>query len=129
MKILDSALTILAEGFIYIVVPVGLIWGWVRWSRRPYPRNLPSILSLIGFTLATASALWAFSSLLYAHEIGGFLYGDPRLYRIYRCGTLLSLSGVVASVGGLWRPSSLRWFASVCSLGTFLFWYAAAMSE
>jgi hypothetical protein len=32
-----------------------MIWGLVRWFRRTQPRTLPSILSLIGFTLATAS--------------------------------------------------------------------------
>src|ERR1039458_305805 len=29
-----------------------MIWGWVRWFRRTQPRTLPSILSLIGFTLS-----------------------------------------------------------------------------
>jgi hypothetical protein len=50
--------------------------------------TLFSVLSLIGFTLASASGLLAVSSVLYAHAIGGFPFYDPRLLRIYRWGDL-----------------------------------------
>jgi hypothetical protein len=113
----------------YVGVPVLPIWGWVRWLRRTQPRTLPSILSLIGLTLATASALLAISSTLYAHAIGGFPYYDPRLLRIYRWGGLLSLAGIVFGIAGVWRPGPVRWLAPVCSLGTALFWFASAMGE
>jgi hypothetical protein len=54
-----------------------MIWGWGCWFRLMQPRTLPSILSLIGFTLATASGLLAVSSVLYAHSIGSFPFYDP----------------------------------------------------
>jgi len=104
-------------------------WGWARWFRRTQPRTVPAILSLIGFTLATASGLLAVSSVLYAHAIGGFPFYDPRLLRVYRWGGLLSLSGLVFGIAGVWRPGPVRWLAPVCSFGTLLFWFASAMGE
>ena len=37
----------------YVGLPALMIW--VRWFSRTQPRTVPSILSLIGFALATAS--------------------------------------------------------------------------
>jgi hypothetical protein len=113
----------------YVGVPALLIWGWIRWFRRTQPRTLLSILSSIGLALATASAILAVSSVLYAHAIGGFPYYDPRLLRMYRWGGWLSLSGLVLGIAGVWRPGPVRWLAPVCSLGTALFWFASAMGE
>jgi hypothetical protein len=84
--VIESVVVVLfAVGF-YVGLPVLMFWGWVRWFRRTQPRTLPSILSLIGFTLATASGLLAVSSVLYAHARGGFPYYDPLLMRIYAWG-------------------------------------------
>jgi hypothetical protein len=129
IKALESVLLVLFALAVYGGVPALMVWGWVRWLRRTQPRTLPVILSLIGFTLATASGLLAFSSVVWAHAIGGFPYYDPRLLRMYRWGGLLSLSGLVFGIGGLWRPGPVRWLAPVCSLGTALFWFASAMGE
>ena len=85
-KAIESVLLFLFAVGIYAGLPAWMIWGWVRWFRRAPPRTLPSSLSLIGLTLATASGLLAVSSVLYAHAIGGFPFYDPRLLRIYRCG-------------------------------------------
>ena len=74
--------------FAYLVGPVTLIWGWLRWSTRPKPRNIPSSLSLIGFVLASASALVGVASVVYAQIIHGFSFYDPRLMRILRWGVL-----------------------------------------
>ena len=126
---LESVLVVLVAVGFYLGLPVLTIWGWVRWFRRTQPRTLPSILSLIGLTLATASGLLAVSSVLYAHAIGGFPFYDPRLLIIYRWGGLLSLSGLVFGIAGVWRPGPVRWLAPVCSLGTLLFWFASAMGE
>lgn len=114
---------------LYAGVPALMVWGWVRWFRRTQERTVPVVLSLIGFTLATTSGLLGASSVLYAHAIGGFAYYDPRLLRIYRWGGLLSLSGLVFSIAGVWRPGPVRWLAPVCSFGTLLFWFASAMGE
>lgn len=115
--------------FAYLVGPVTLIWGWLRWSTRPKPRNIPSSLSLIGFVLASASALVGVASVVYAQIIHGFSFYDPRLMRILRWGVLLSLSGLAFGLSGIWRPSALRWHAPLCALGTLAFWIGVAESQ
>ena len=112
----------------FLVSPVMLIWGWVRWVRLPKPRTVASVLSLIGFVLATASALLAVLTTGYA-QIHHFPYYDPLLLRIFRWGVLLALCGIVFGVGGVWRPSSLRWHAPVSGLGMLAFWIMAASGE
>jgi hypothetical protein len=109
--------------------PLVLIWGWVRWSKRPKQRTVSAMLAMAGFSLAGASALLAVSSLIYGQAIGGFPYYDPRLLRIYRCGALLSLSGTIFGVGGVRRPNPLRWHAFVSAVGSLLFWVLAASGE
>jgi len=128
-KVAQPVILILYVVGIYIALPAAMIWGWVRWSRHTQPRTWPSILSLVGFALATASGLLAASSVLYAHAIGGFPFYDPLLLRIYRWGALLSLSGTVFALIGVWRPGPLRWHAATCAVGTLLFWFATAMGE
>ena len=113
----------------YFAAPVTLIWGWVRWVRHPRLKTIPSILSLIGFSLATASAVLAVSLAAYAQAIHGFPFYDPRLLRIIRCGCLLSVGGILFGISGVWRPSSLRWHAPVCALGTLAFWIIVAEGE
>src|ERR1700722_7080666 len=93
--------TLIVLGF--LVAPIALIWGWARWVRLPKLRTVPSLLSLIGFVLATASALLAVSAVAYAFVVH-FPYYDPLLLRIYRLGVLLSLGGIVFGIGGVWRP-------------------------
>jgi hypothetical protein len=83
----------------------------------------------IGFVLATASAVLAVSTVIYAHHIGGFPYYDPRLLRIYRWGALLSLTGMAFALGGVWRRGPLQWLAPVCTFGTLLYWFGAASGE
>jgi len=61
---LESVVVVLFAVGVYVGLPALMIWGWVRWFRRTQPRTLPSILSLIGFTLATASGVLAVSSVL-----------------------------------------------------------------
>jgi hypothetical protein len=92
---------------IYVSPPaamVAMIWGWVRWSKRAQRPTLISVLSLIGYTLATVSGLLAVSTVLYAHAIDGFGYYDPLLMTIYRWGALLSLLSFVFGLSGVWRP-------------------------
>jgi hypothetical protein len=106
-----------------------LIWGWVRWTRKPQQRSIFPILSLLGFAFATASGLLAVSSVMYSIGIGGFPHYDPRLLRIFRLGILLSLVAIVFGVGGVWRSSPLRWHAPASAVGTLMFWITTASME
>ena len=125
----QTLLLVLYVVLIYLALPAAIIWGWVRWSKRVQPPTLTSVLSVIGFALATASSLLAVSSVLYAHAIGGFGFYDPLLMRIYRWGALLSSSSFAFGLSGVWRPGPLRWHTPLCAIGTFLFWFGAAMGE
>ncbi len=112
-----------------LALPVIIAWGWIRWAKRSQPRNLSAILSLVGFLLGTASALLGIFTFLYSLAIHSFPHYDPLLLRIYAVGTLLSLSGIVSGIAGLWTPSAVRWHAPICSVGTLLFWFMAAIGE
>ncbi len=111
-------LTILSYG----VLPVMLVWGWVRWCKRPKLKTMPSIISLVGFILATASAALAVSSLVYAHFLHFSDGLDPVLYRMFGSGMWISFAGILFSVSGACWQSSLRWHAPVCAVGTLAFW-------
>jgi hypothetical protein len=88
-----------------------------------------SVLSLIGFALATVSESLAISTVVYAKVKGGFEYYDPSLMKIYARGTLLSIVGLALAAVGVWRPSSLRWHALACTFGTLLYWLVQAANE
>ena len=114
---------------IYLALLLAIVAGWIGWARRRTSETPFSLLSLVAFGLCTCSALLAVSSVAYAHVIGGFPFYDPRLLRIYRWGTLLSVCGVVFGIVGIWRHSRLRWYAPLCAAGMLLFWFFAASSE
>ena len=114
---------------IYGVVPALTVWGWIRWARRPKLWSFCSISSLAGFGFATASALLAMSSIIYAHAIGGFSYYDRHLLAIFRWSFLLSVVAFLLAIGGVWRRNVLRWHALTCAIGMALFWIAAATGE
>jgi hypothetical protein len=113
----------------YCAVPIAIVAGWIGWAKGERPRTVLSVLSLLGFTLATASALLAISSLVYAHATGGFPFYDRRLMRIYGWGLRLSAAGILLSIAGVARRSPLRYYAPACSIGTFVFWFVSAMGE
>lgn len=112
-----------------LVVPVLILWGWVRYFRHPTPRTTALTLSLLGLAFSTASALLALSTHLYARFIHGFPFYDPALLKIYLSGCLLSSAGILFAVGGAGRRSPLRSIAPICAAGTLLFWFLAMSSE
>jgi hypothetical protein len=114
--------------FGYLGSPTILIWGWARWLRLPKPRTIPAVLSMISFVLATASAVLAVSSIVFA-QFHHFPYYDPLLLRIFRTGTLLSLAGIAIGCSGAWRPTSLRWHAPISGIATLAFWFITATGE
>jgi hypothetical protein len=113
----------------FIGAPTLLVWGWLRWMQRPKQRTLCPNLSLAGFLFATASALLAVTSVMYSFGVGGFRYYDPRLLKIFRWGILLSLTGILFGISGVWRPSSLRWHAPASAVVTLIFWIMAVSME
>ncbi|MGA2982518.1 MAG: hypothetical protein ABSG32_01815 [Terriglobia bacterium] len=110
-------------------LPVLLAWGWVRWARQRQSRTVCGILSLIGFTFASLSALLAIFLAVYGRVIGHFQYYDPALMRIYGVGLLLSMVGFGFGISGVWKANPLRWHAPACAIGTFLYWFFLAASE
>jgi hypothetical protein len=113
----------------YLGTPTAVIWGWARWIRRPKSRTVTSVLSFIGFVLATGSALLAVVMAAYAIVIHGFPFYDPLLMRICAAGFFLALGGIVFGVAGVWRPSSLRWHAPVSGVCMLAFWMIAMAGE
>jgi hypothetical protein len=108
----------------YFFAPVLLVWGWVRWVRSPRQQTSWSILSLLSFAFATASVFCAVSLFVYSRSLGGGLehFNDPLFMKMFNCGKLLSQIGIVLGIGGMWRPSLLRWHAPACALATLMFW-------
>ena len=100
---MNQAIFVLFVIGICIALPAVMIWGWVRWMKHREPRTTFSTLS--------------------------FSFYEPALMKIYRLGALLSITAMVFGIIGLWRPSSLRWHAPVCAVGTLVFWLAAAAGE
>jgi hypothetical protein len=125
----DWTFLIAFAAIFYLGFPALLVWGWLRWRRNPQSRTISSTLSLIGFILATLSALLAVSTILYALAIGGFRYYDALLLKIYAAGGLLAIGGFVFAVSGIWRPNPLRWHAPICAITVFLYWLMMASSE
>jgi hypothetical protein len=114
---------------IFLSLPMVMGWGWVHWAKRKNSITLFSILTLIGFTLATLSESIEISIVIYARVTSGFDFYDPTLMRIYAVGMLLSFVGLIFAIVGAWRPSSLRWFALVSSVGTLMYWLVQAACE
>ena len=126
MSVLDKALWTLAFLLAYLVAPTTLIWGWMSWCRREKARTISSVLSLVGFALATASAVLGLSTIAYA-EWGGFQTNTGYLLfaKAIKTGGVLSLVSLLFSLAGLWRGSATRWQAPASAIGTLAFWLAA----
>src|SRR5262249_42244988 len=52
----------------HLFSPTILIWGWARWLRLPKQKTVTSVLSLLGFILATLSALVAVSGMIFPRD-------------------------------------------------------------
>ena len=110
-------------------VPALFIWGWIRWFTSEKPNTLLSYLSFAGFTFASISVSVFVGTIIYGSISGGFQPYAPGLLRMFRVGTLLSLTALALGVVGTFKPSAVRWHAPLCGLGTLLFWIFAAASE
>lgn len=113
----------------YLLAPIMLIRGWIRWMNRREELGRPFFLSLVGFILSTASGVLAVSAIAYAVAIHSFQFYDPALLRIYAWGFLLSAGGIVLGLTGVSAPNALRWHAPLAGLGMLAFWLIAAATE
>ena|ERR1700722_878357 len=108
----------------YVVGPISLVWGWIQWSRRPKLRTVSAVVSLIAFVLASLSAVVGLGTVGYALR-GGLEQDYDFFYRVVALGSAISLAGTLVALAGVWRKSSLRWFALAGSVGTLAFWIVA----
>jgi hypothetical protein len=81
-----------------------------------------SIAALIGFALASASALLAIWLRSYAYAVGGLAHQDPLLLEGLRTGIALSSAGCIFAIAGLRPPSRERWLGFAWALLGLLFW-------
>jgi hypothetical protein len=88
-----------------------------------------AVCSGVAWTLALASAVLYFGSIVWANVRGGFRFYDPVLMRIYGYGTLLSLRGIVFGLLSVWRGRKVRWGAGALSIVMTALWFIAAMGE
>lgn len=123
-----EALIILLAVLGYLVGPITLIWAWIRWIRQPKQWSAASCLSLAGLSLASASAVLAASAVVYAQR-RGFGWYDPLLLKMMVWGLVLSFSGLVLGIGGIWRRNAIRWQTPLASVATAAFWLLAAALE
>jgi hypothetical protein len=65
------------------VLAAWVIWGWKSWVRHASARaSATAILSLVGFLIASLSALLQISTGIYAQFVF-FPFNDPTLLKIY----------------------------------------------
>ncbi len=112
----------------YIAAPVLLISGWLRWRNKPHGPGFAAKLSLVGFSIGTASALLALGSIGWAAG-RGFRHYDPALMRIFAAGLLISVAGLLTSLGGLAGRNPLRWHAPALCLTMATLWLMWAAME
>jgi len=110
---------------------VVVVVGWVRFWMHPRARGVSPALSIGGLAFATASTILAIAVVLYsfANNTGLTLVEDPVFVLIYRCAALLSVSGTLLAIGGVWRANPVRWQSLAASLITLFFWFAVGVSQ
>jgi len=112
----------------YLLAPSMIFWGWVLWVKEPKLMALSPIVSLVGLILATTSAMLALLTASYA-RVHTFQHFDPVLRRIMRWGLLLSASGLLFGIGGVFQKGPTRWQSPLSAVGTAAFWVLAAEFE
>lgn len=117
----------------YLVTPVALVWGWIRCVQgRRQLLTFFSMLSFSGLLLASASALWGLSVILYALANGfgtvpteHYAPNYELFYRCVRYGGIVSLLAILLALSGIWRRGAIRWQSLASAVGTLAFWLVA----
>jgi hypothetical protein len=94
---------------------------------RTMQKSPKSVAALIGFALASASALLAIWLRSYGYAVGGFRDYDPLLMAGFRTGMALSAAASVFAIIGLRQPNRLRWLGVGWALLGLLFWVGTAL--
>lgn len=105
--------------------PVFATWGWVRIFRRGRPTGPVQTASTAALVLATASLLLAVAAPVYGTAIGGYVAYAHSLLGFIGAGLLLSCIAVLCGLVGVWRRSSIQWFAVIAAAGTLALWLIA----
>lgn len=110
----------------YLLGPIFLVWGWLSWvKQRPKSWTRSSVLSFVGFCVASLSAVFAVWTILYAAS-GRFESNYPFFFRTLRRGVILATLALVCGFAGMWRKHPLRWQAPAASICDIAFWLLAS---
>ena len=101
----------------FVAATSALIIGWMRVAKHVKPRT-PA--SLAGFILGTSSLM----PLIFGLTVEGLQLHTyvPSLFRVYKCGTVLAVIGLIVSIGGVLQRNSLRWLAPLLSISMIVLW-------
>lgn len=115
---------ILGAVIVFGIVPSFTVWGWVRFARRREERTVPSLLSTVALSLATASILCAVLYLLLLRSVPADDLGPdpPRIEAVIQVGAAFDLIAVVTALAGTRKPNRIRWQSLVVAVGVLLFW-------
>jgi len=102
---------------VYLLVPILIAWGWIRWLKEKKPRNVAASFSYASFALATLSLLYAVYVIGFAHLTAGSAADAPSWE-----GLCISAIATILAFAGLWRTNPLRWHATLCSLAMLFLW-------
>lgn len=112
----------------WVVLPVVIIWGWLRWWRSAARDNVFARASSVGFALTTLCWLIWISLLLYVRMSGGLSLATQWNVQFYRGIGLLAFCGFLLGIIGAYRPNRLRWYTPAASLGMLLYWPVAILA-
>ena len=105
----------------WVVLPVVIISGWLRWWRSRAQADAFSRVSSTGFALTTLCWVTWISLLLYVRRSGGVSIATQWNVEFYRGMGLLALCGFALGIIGACRPNQLRWYTPAASLGMLLY--------
>jgi hypothetical protein len=99
--------------------------GWrlryIRMSKSP-----TSLAPVLGFALASASAMLALWMISYGFATGGFTLHNPLFLTGFRTGIILSIGATLFAVIAFTQKHRLRWLILPFAVAGLIFWSAFA---
>lgn len=90
------------------------------------PKSPTSLAPVLGFALASASAMLALWLLSYGFATGGFTLHNPLFATGFRTGIILSIGATLFAGIAFNLKHRLRWLILLFALAGLLFWSALA---